>query len=280
MNHFIHKKKASIILYHNPDPQYFKMHITFLNRYFNFIPLDLLVTAIKNKNWTNIPNKAMVITFDDGHKDNYKLFNVFKEFKLKPIIYCCSDIIGTYRHYWWDQIDYKKVEMLKKKNNSERLELLKKYYKHENSKDYDDRQALNWTELNELAEYITIGSHTKYHPILTCCSHSEMKEEIIDSKLNIEKNINVECKHFAYPNGDYDSQVLDYVKNAGYESARTIDVGWNGIHSDPYRLKITGITDNASINLLIAQLTGLTMFMRYLSKGSIRGLHRKITANK
>jgi hypothetical protein len=58
---------------------------------------------------------------------------------------------------------------------------------------------------------------------------------------------------------------------AGYVSARTVDIGWNGPDSDPYRLKVVGITDDASINYLVCQLSGIPAYVQYLLRGSLSG---------
>ena len=62
-----------IISYHNPKPKIFKKHIEYLKKNYNFISLDKLVDAIHNKDWSAIPSKSLVITIDDGWKENYLL---------------------------------------------------------------------------------------------------------------------------------------------------------------------------------------------------------------
>lgn len=47
------------------------------------------------------------------------------------------------------------------------------------------------------------------------------------------------------------------VKKAGYLAARSIDIGWNDLRTDPYRLKRLGMDDDSTINYLAAQMTGL-----------------------
>lgn len=269
------RRKVSIVLYHDPRPDIFEKHVQFLSKHYNFISLNILVSAIKNRDWSLISNNSMVITFDDGHKGNYELLEIIKKYNIIPTIYCCSDIISTNRHFWWKEVGLNEIEGFKKITNAERLnQLEEKGYSLE--KEYNDRQALSLDEINDMMNFVEFESHTKFHPILTCCTKKEKKDEIINSKSNIESVFSNECQHFCYPNGDYDEEVIDIVKSSGYDSARTIDVGWNDINTDPYKLKITGITDDASITQVIAQLTGITMFLRYLSKGSLKGLHKTI----
>ena len=270
------KRKVSIVLYHNPESYFFKSHMEFLNKHYKFISLDLLVDAIKNKNWSIIPDNSIVVTIDDGHAGNFRLLETIIKYKIKPTIYCCSDIIGTNRHFWWKELESNNVESFKKLTNSNRLNKLKVKYDFVNEKEYSTKQALSFSEIQILKEHSIIGSHTKSHPILTCCDNNEIRNEIINSKLQIESIIDYKCDHFCYPNGDYNEHVIDIVKESGYKSARTIDVGWNDIKTDPYKLRITGITDNASLNHVIAQLSGFTMYLRYLTRGSLKGLHKTI----
>ena len=78
--------------------------------------------------------------------------------------------------------------------------------------------------------------------------------------------MNKPIEHFAYPNGDYGEREIEYVKKCGYKSARTIDCGWNSINTDPFKLKVTGVQDDASINKLCAQISGFFPILRYFVK--------------
>jgi peptidoglycan/xylan/chitin deacetylase (PgdA/CDA1 family) len=140
----------------------------------------------------------------------------------------------------------------------------------------DERHALNADEISAMQNHVDFGSHTCFHPVLTTCTDEESSKEISDSKRDIENLVQRQCRHFSYPNGDYGDRELALVESAGYSSARTIDVGWNDRKTDPYRLRITGVSDNASINILAAQLSGVPMFVRHLFAGSITGKHRTV----
>jgi peptidoglycan/xylan/chitin deacetylase (PgdA/CDA1 family) len=273
---FVSKRKVSIVLYHDPKPEVFRKHIEFLNDNYVFISLDLLVTAIVEKKWELIPDNSLVVTFDDGHIGNYNLLPTIREYDIKPTIYCCSDIITTNRHFWWKEVLTSDVQGFKEMNNQDRLHVLKEKFDFFNSREYLDRQALNLDELQAMSLHLSIGSHTRFHPILTCCSKEEAEAEVLGSKLQLESKIGHVCGHFCYPNGDYDESVVESVKSSGYRSGRTIDVGWNDVNTDPYKLKITGITDDASINQVISQLTGITMYLRYMTKGSFKGLYKTL----
>ncbi|MHA1878012.1 MAG: polysaccharide deacetylase family protein, partial [Promethearchaeota archaeon] len=61
-------------------------------------------------------------------------------------------------------------------------------------------------------KYISYGSHTNNHKILTNLGKLEYKKEIIDSKKRLEKIVKEKILFFAYPNGNYNSEIEDVVK--------------------------------------------------------------------
>lgn len=272
------RRKVSIVMYHNPDPELFEDHIRFLSRHYSFISMSTLVTAIREKDWSKIPDHSIVVTFDDGHKGNYKLLSIIREYDVKPTIYCCSDIIDTKRHFWWSEASPRDLRVLKRYDNEERLRILGEDSGFHIEKEYNRRHALTKRELMEMKDVVDIGSHTRFHPVLSGCNTVERENEISLSKIKIENDIGTECSHFSYPHGDYDDEIIEMVKAAGYESARTTDVGWNGRRSDPYRLRITVYKDNMSINSLVGQLTGINLFLEYLFKGGFNGRRKKVRA--
>jgi peptidoglycan/xylan/chitin deacetylase (PgdA/CDA1 family) len=266
------KKRVSIIVYHDPEPDVLDKHLSYLSKKYNFISLECLVNAIYSKNWANIPQRGLVITLDDGHKGNFNLLEVFKKYNIVPTIYLCIQIVNTNRHFWF-RVKSINANSLKKFTNEKRLELLQKKFGFTPTKEYPEkeRQALNKKEIKLMKDHVDFQAHSLFHPILTTCTDSECEKEIFQSKKDIEALLGIECKHFAYPNGDYTDREIELVKKAGYISARTIDVGWNDSNTDPYRLKARMVTDNASINLLDAQLSGVTQYLRYLIRGSFTG---------
>ncbi|MBN1343310.1 MAG: polysaccharide deacetylase family protein [Phycisphaerae bacterium] len=99
-----------------------------------------------------------------------------------------------------------------------------------------------------------IGSHTRTHPILTTCSDEE----------GLVAGF---CLDFCCPDGDYAGGELRLVEQAGYRSARTVEVGWNHARARPFRLRITGVTDDASVSLLASQPSGIIMRLGDLAAG-------------
>lgn len=266
------RNKVTIIVYHNPKPAIFKSHIDYLLKRYNFIFLNTLINAMYSRDWSDIPSKGLVVTIDDGHKDNYKLLEIFKTYHIYATIYLCSHIVNTNRKFWW-RTGFYNFQKLKKYNNKKRLKILRDKISYERQEENSADQALNIKELRKMLPYIDFQSHSKFHPILTTCDDKECKKEIEGSKDYLRKLLNKKIEHFCYPNGDYTEREKEYIKSCGYKSARTLDIGWNDVNSDPYRLKAMGVEDDVSINILNAQVNGFFGYLRYLWYGSLKGIH-------
>lgn len=253
------KNKVAVLLYHDVQPEIFAKHTDYLSRHFNIISLDLLVTSIHNKDFSNIPPKSVVITIDDGHAGNIALLPIIMRYDISPTIYVCTQIINTHRHFWFriPTLSKKEKEHLKRLPNAERLTHLSQTSNFEPEKEYEDRQALSLNEMKQMMPYVDIQPHTQFHPILPNCTETECKQEILGSKIDLERHLSIECHHFSYPNGDYTEREIEIVKAAGFCSARTVDIGWNRSDISPYQMKTIPISDDAGLIRFRAELTGI-----------------------
>ena len=251
------RNRIAILLYHDVQPEVFAKHIVYLSRHYAIISLDILVSAIYKKDFSEIPPKSVVITIDDGHAGNFALLPIINQYRICPTIYVCTQIINTHRHFWFKFArQSKKVkERLKKLLNAKRLASLKQEVDFEPEKEYQDRQALDIEEMKQMKQDVDFQPHTQFHPILPQCTETECKQEILGSKMDLEKYLGIERLHFSYPNGDYTEREIEIVKAAGYRSARTTDLGWNSISTPPYKLKAIPISDNAGLIRFRAELT-------------------------
>jgi peptidoglycan/xylan/chitin deacetylase (PgdA/CDA1 family) len=170
--------------------------------------LLVLLKEVRNKNNEKIKNgkDAVAITFDDGYKDNY--LNAF------PI--------------------------LKEINAPATIFLVSRFVNN-------DSEFLNTSEIAEMRKYnINYGSHTSSHKILSEISLETAKQEILSSKIELERLLNENIPFFAYPKGKK-QHINDYlkeqVKAAGYEMAFTMENGSVEKNDDIFQLKRIGIRD-------------------------------------
>jgi peptidoglycan/xylan/chitin deacetylase (PgdA/CDA1 family) len=250
---------VGILLYHNPEPEVLEQHLRYLGERYRFIALDDVVDALRSGDWDRIPPRSLVVTLDDGHRGNVSLVPLFERAGIRPTLYVCTQIVGTRRRFWWMELDTKTRERLFAVPNVERLRVLAEEhgFDQEAESANGDRQALDADDLAAVLTSVDLQAHTRFHPVLTSCSDEEAEREIAGSRIEVEQLSGRSCRHFSYPNGYYTDREIELARAAGYASARTIETGWTDATSDPYRLKILGISDDASVNLLAAQLSGL-----------------------
>ncbi len=275
VRHTIAQRKASILLYHDPAPQTLERHLRYLAARYSFITLSELVDAIGEGRLASLPPRALVVTFDDAHRRNAELTDVLSRYGVVPTIYACSQIVGTDRHFWFTETD--DPDSLKGQMNTDRLAHLERAAAYSITREYTaERQALSDAEIARMMGRVEFASHTRFHPVLTMCGDDECAVEVIRSKAELEKILGVPCRHFSYPNGDYGPREIKYAKDAGYASARTVDIGWNDERTDLFRLRILGTSDDASVNRLAADLSGIAGWIARARRGSFDGRHRGV----
>lgn len=110
----------------------------------------------------------------------------------------------------------------------------------------DERTLLNEDEINTMlrSNLIEIGSHTARHirmseNLTTRC----LQEELIGSKLHLEKRFGVPVRLFCYPNGDTSPAAISIVKQH-YLGACTTRRGWNTLSTCPHTLNRISIHED------------------------------------
>src|SRR3990170_659729 len=83
--------------------QVFDKQMSFLSKNYKLLSLETVVKLIQNKK--SIPRRAMVITFDDGWRNNYSCaYPILKRYMVPATIFVSTDFVDTYRMFWFLQI--------------------------------------------------------------------------------------------------------------------------------------------------------------------------------
>jgi peptidoglycan/xylan/chitin deacetylase (PgdA/CDA1 family) len=261
----VHRRRVGILLYHDPPFRLLRRHLEYLSKHYVFLTLDDLVAALEARDWSRLPARGVVITFDDGYRQNLELVPLFRRYGIRPTIYVSSAAVLTSGRFWFREpaVD---PEPLKTVPNAQRLAALDRLgVSNSGMVAVAERHAFEGADVKRLANIVDFQSHSVTHPILPMCSAAEAEWEIKQSRIQVESLTQRPCEHFSFPNGDYSEREIEMVKQAGYRSARTTRIGWNGRTSDPFRLKIIATPDVASVSALAAQLTG-ALFVKRLAQ--------------
>ncbi|MFT4800542.1 MAG: peptidoglycan/xylan/chitin deacetylase (PgdA/CDA1 family) [Flavobacteriaceae bacterium] len=231
----------------------FEKQILFLKKHFTFLyPAEFFEGHAEN-------GLNILITFDDGYKDNYDLaFPVLKMYQAKSIFFVVSSIIGTSDFLLHDKIRYLiQNGYIAEKYNEIPTDLYRgKQNYDENVIDFindkfekntpSKRIMMNSDEILSISNAnFYIGNHTDTHRGLSFLKLEEQCDEIYkcESFLNskIERH---SLKTIAYPNGLFNEDTVAILKKSNIDYGFTISPGFNNMETDSYKLKRIGL--NAS----------------------------------
>jgi len=126
-------------------------------------------------------------------------------------------------------------------------------------------KGANWTEIRQAYPRISVGAHTVNHEILTRVPLPQAVKEIEASKTVIERSTGLPVAHFAYPNGrseDFNTAIIDAVKNALYQGAVTTIEGLNRQYDNVYTLKRIAVGSNIDYIHFVLLVSGTIDFVR------------------
>jgi peptidoglycan/xylan/chitin deacetylase (PgdA/CDA1 family) len=227
-----------ILTYHkvNPDPQTgglglrvrpadfdWEMHYLKINGY-QSVSLGAVVDHFTKGG--KLPDKPIVITFDDGYRDNYYYaYPILKKYDYTATIFVTTGTVGGINEF-----DYQ--ARIQPKN-----------------------KMLAWNQIKEMSNNgITIGAHTLDHVRLTKISQAAARRQILESKKVLEKELGKEINYFSYPYGDCNQSIAEIVKESGYQAATTTRPGLVKFPMNPFLLNRIGLTGHFDHQTFVDEL--------------------------
>lgn len=271
------KKNVTILLYHHISPGTFDSHITELKKFYAIISLkEYCECRFAGK---PVPERSLVITFDDGYKDLYDLLPVIKKHAVPVTMFLCTGIIATRREFW-DNIpkDYNEMDDLKFVPHEQRMKHMSERYGFSETKEYGYRTALSREEIMEMTQWVDFQPHGRFHPTLPTCTAEKARDEVEGSKADLLRDYGIASYAYAYSNGDYSERDIAIISNAGFKLAVTVDGVYNTSKTDPYRIKRLPIREACGIDELIVRASGLWYFAWRSVIGQKHGLRPAMTA--
>ncbi len=156
------------------------------------------------RNGRRLPEKPIMLTFDDGFMSNYRYaFPILKRYGMKATIFVTPDPSSD---------NFKK-------------------YAHTDA-------PLTPEQIKEMSDYgISIQSHGMTHRYLTDLSSDVIRWELAESKRVLEKMTDKPVRHLAVPSGAYNRLVRRMAKECGYDAVFCMLKGTNNAASDRYALR-------------------------------------------
>jgi peptidoglycan/xylan/chitin deacetylase (PgdA/CDA1 family) len=83
----------------------FVEHLAFLKRHYRVVPLDDVVRAYRTG--APLPDRAAVITIDDGYESVYRVaYPALTELQLPASVYVATEFVDERRFLWTDRVEY------------------------------------------------------------------------------------------------------------------------------------------------------------------------------
>lgn len=227
----VKKAKIPILMFHNVGEwngyesalvKRFKIPPENLEQQLAFVAANYQVISMQEvydylTNGISIPEKSIVLTFDDGWRGVYtSAFPILKRYGLPFTLYLITS------HY------QEKEAYLTKKQIQEMLD-------------------------SGLCE---LGNHTVHHPMLGLMNKSDMEKEIKDANASLKQDFGVTPQTFAYPGGSYNKLTLEVLEEAGLKTAVTINFGVEQSSNELLLLKRIGVDGTDTVEILGRKLAG------------------------
>jgi peptidoglycan/xylan/chitin deacetylase (PgdA/CDA1 family) len=219
-----HERTLRILMYHKvndltPNPTtiptaVFTEQMTLLSE-LGYVPVSLEAVRDHYLGGAPLPPRAVLITFDDGYRDNLEnALPVLRANGYPAVLFVPIGFLDDGRPLPHEEL----LVTLGVRN-----------------------PTLDWDELAELeAGGVRIESHGIGHWPLTALEPAEATREIAVSKLRLQERLGREVEAFAFVKGsqaDYRPEHASLVQQAGYKLAFTSVSGANGPESDRFRLR-------------------------------------------
>ena len=183
------------------SPDQFKQQMSYLSR--NGYRCLTLTEAVEHfRRGGGAPTRSFVLTFDDGYQD--LLSNacpILEKFGFTATVFLVAGQMGSLTNW------------------AEQDGIL-------------SRPLLSWAEARVLAQRgFLLGSHTLSHPRLSLLDDQSAMEEIQNSKVLLQEQLDMQIDLFCYPYFDTDERIEGLVESAGYMAACAGNSGpWSIFH--------------------------------------------------
>jgi peptidoglycan/xylan/chitin deacetylase (PgdA/CDA1 family) len=225
------KPRLSILMYHQvgdfrPMPSHrstychykrFAAQMRYLRTFgYTVMSFEAALRALRGER--AMPARAVVLTFDDGYENFYEYaFPVLQRYRFPAMVYLLSGMLG--HNAEWFARDGRECPALM------------------------DRARV--VQLQRAG--IDFGSHGVSHVKLAEVDEARMRDEVFRSKAELEALLDQEVRHFCYPYGSYNDEVVETARVAGYKAAVTCERAAATPGVDPLRLPRKAISYGDSL---------------------------------
>lgn len=198
-------------------PENFREQMAWLHASgYQTISLYDLVYAL-NIGWPPLPERPIILTFDDGYADNYEnAFPILQEFGFTGTFFILTDVT-----------------------------------------DRNEPGYMTWDMLREMSEAgMSIEVHGREHFDMMGRDRDWLLFHLLGPAQTIEANLGYQPRMLSYPAGHYDEQVISVAQEVGYWAAVTTRNGMLQKKDELFELPRIRIRGDWDLDVFIAVVTG------------------------
>lgn len=175
--------------------EYFDMHMNYLvSSGYTALSAERLVTALLNRE--ELPQKSIVVTFDDGYEDNYLYaYPILKKYNITGNVFISTGLMEKEDYMTWEELG----------------------------------------EMAE-STLVKLYNHTTSHVDIGNASSDQAQKEITTAKMMLQEKLSVTSPIFAYPYGSTSPGAEKTLSNLGYIGAFTTQPGFTQCRSQVLNL--------------------------------------------
>jgi peptidoglycan/xylan/chitin deacetylase (PgdA/CDA1 family) len=199
MYHYISVPPADADIYRKDlsvTPERFEGHLQYLlSAGYHVVTLDDLLYALTQGR--PLPEKPVILTFDDGYEDNYQnAFPLLQKYGVSGHFFIISDFVNAGRPGY-----------------------------------------MSWQQIEEMAAVGQhFGSHSRDHPDLSGKPVDYLVWQALGGLESIQEHLGYHPRWVSYPSGGYDQQVIAVYKSANYWGGLAADQGATHTLDDIFHL--------------------------------------------
>jgi peptidoglycan/xylan/chitin deacetylase (PgdA/CDA1 family) len=233
-----------ILYYHRADGKNLQGHLRYLRDHYRVMPLEEALAELYTpsaQKHRDDRRKLLVITFDDGYRDNYTHgLALARKLRVPMTIFLIPGYIESGASFWWlegtnlvanaqveeaeldgrmyhlrQQDDRRALEQVIDRHaryaqsvaeREDYLAAVRKALAIPSSRSSGEAGALplTWPEVLEMEQsgWITFGAHTLHHPVLSYLTDAtEVRREVAECRRVLEERLGHPVYSFAYPIG-------------------------------------------------------------------------------
>ncbi|PZQ14080.1 MAG: polysaccharide deacetylase [Rhodanobacter denitrificans] len=253
------------------SPAQFRRQMDLVRRRFSPVRFEDVAAALDGG--PPLPRDPVVVTFDDGYDDNYRIaFPILRELGVPATFFVSTGHIDDGQPYAYDWLVHMicstparrialpalgvdrtlpaalperrdlaaaLLDRLKTLDDDAQTALIAGLEAEWNlpRRPHPDCRPMSWDQLREMqADGMEIGSHGVHHRMLAKLPRAEMEREVAESKRSLDHHLPLPVSVISYPVGGpdaYDAAVIAAVRHAGFRIACSYVAGTNPLPAPP-----------------------------------------------